>query len=110
MNRSGLIAALLAGILSPVILCGQNGVVYFDANGNGRFDAGESGVADVAVSDGVNIVSTGADGRFSLQPSAGARHVYITVPDGYRANGRFFRSLELWEKIKAEHREDNGNE
>ena len=47
------------------------GVVYNDLNHNGQYDAGEPGLANVAVvlynaSAGCTEVRTGADGSFSL--------------------------------------------
>ncbi|MBR7107326.1 MAG: PQQ-binding-like beta-propeller repeat protein [Lentisphaeria bacterium] len=71
----------------------RHGSVFFDANGNGVQDKGEAGIANVAVSDGVSITRTGRDGRFSFTPAAKARHVFISVPEGYRANGKFYRTM-----------------
>ena len=42
------------------------GVVFHDANGNGQRDAGEKGLADVRVSNGVNIVKTDAEGKYEI--------------------------------------------
>ena len=39
------------------------GRVILDANANGRIDAGEKGLAGIAVTDGVNFVTTGDDGN-----------------------------------------------
>ena len=51
------------------------GVVYNDLNHNGQYDAGEPGLANVAVvlynaSAGCTEVRTGADGSFSLTVNA----------------------------------------
>jgi hypothetical protein len=55
------------------------GVVYLDANENGRFDAGEAGAANVTVIlDGRFSVRTDANGRFDFQAVAAGHHV-ITV-------------------------------
>ena len=68
------------------------GTVFFDANNDGIRNNNEPGISGVAVTDGRSIVKTAADGSFSLAPAAGARHIYISVPEGYRANGRFYRT------------------
>ncbi len=70
----------------------SGGTVFFDANGDGLRNSNEPGISGVAVTDGRTIVKTAADGTFSLAPAADARHIYISVPEGYRANGRFYRT------------------
>lgn len=45
------------------------GRVIFDGDGNGRFDAGEKGLAGIAITDGVNFITTGDDGTFELKPA-----------------------------------------
>jgi len=58
------------------------GVVYLDANDNGRFDAGESGAANVTVVlDGRFSVQTDPSGRFSIPAVASGHHVLTVVPD-----------------------------
>lgn len=64
------------------------GVVFADRNGNGRQDAGEPGVGGVAVSDQRDVVTTGADGRYQLRSAAGTGLVSVSLPDGYRAQGK----------------------
>ena len=88
------IAVLVANTALP---CGQapqpvDGIVYEDANGNGRRDAGERGVAGVAVSDQHQVVRTGADGAYRLAgPGTGV--VFISIPDGLGAAGRFWQPV-----------------
>ncbi len=65
------------------------GVVFDDANRNGRRDAGEPGVAGVAVSDQHGIAVTGADGRYELTLAADARLVFVSVPDGFASKRRW---------------------
>lgn len=66
------------------------GTVFCDVNGNGLRDQGESGVLDVAVSDGLSVVKTGHDGAFTLKgacdPKAGRLCVFISIPSGYGAS------------------------
>ena len=55
------------------------GVVYLDANENGRFDAGETGVPNITVIlDGRFSTRTDANGRFDF-PAVVAGHHVITV-------------------------------
>ena len=57
------------------------GVVYLDANENGRYDAGEAGAPNVTVIlDGRFSTRTNADGRFDF-PAVVAGHHVLTVPN-----------------------------
>jgi calcineurin-like phosphoesterase family protein len=71
-----------------------SGVVFLDANGNGTRDPSERGLAGVAVSNQVDVVVTGQDGGFHLDPSHGYGIVFVSVPDGYRAVGAFWHHVE----------------
>ena len=66
------------------------GVVFDDANRNGRRDAGERGLGGVAVSNQRDVVQTAADGSYSL-PRGPYGLVFISLPDGYAAVGDFWR-------------------
>lgn len=69
------------------------GRVYVDANRNGRYDKGEKTLKGVCVSDGLNVVETGADGTFSLPGHDRQRFVFITTPSGYQSDrGHFLRA------------------
>lgn len=58
------------------------GVVYLDANTNGRADAGEAGAANVTVVlDGRYSVQTDAAGRFYFPAVAAGHHRITVVPD-----------------------------
>ena len=61
-----------------------SGVVFDDANRNGTQDAGEVGIAGVAVSNQDAVVTTDAKGTFRLV-SAGTGVVFVSTPDAYRA-------------------------
>jgi hypothetical protein len=67
---------LLCFILISLIICnpivGQErqtatGTVFHDLNGNVTFDAGEPGIANVAVSNGTEVALTDADGRYTIE-------------------------------------------
>lgn len=70
------------------------GIVFVDRNGNGARDPGEPGLAGVSVSDQNAVVVTGADGSFRIAGSAGSGLVFVSVPDGYRAVGPFWRKAD----------------
>src|SRR5262245_44601549 len=98
MRRSGFARALasLVGFLglaaSPLVQgpAAVSGVVFSDGNGNGVRDAGEAGIAGVAVSNQEQVVRSGADGSYQL-PKGGYGIVFVSVPDNYRAVGTFWR-------------------
>jgi hypothetical protein len=50
----------------------------------GRVTAGRRGIGGVAVSDGVTVVPTAADGTFELFADRAQPFVYVSVPAGYR--------------------------
>ena len=73
------------------VLIVVTGVVFNDANGNGVRDAGERGVPNVVVSDQRDVVVTDANGSFSLPAADEKGVVFVSVPDGWRAVGSFWR-------------------
>jgi Icc-related predicted phosphoesterase len=70
-----------------------SGVVFDDADGDGRRGETESGIPGVAVSDGHDVVLTGADGAYRLAVAVDAAVVVVRVPDGRSAVGKFWRPL-----------------
>ncbi|WP_299673903.1 calcineurin-like phosphoesterase family protein [uncultured Roseobacter sp.] len=58
------------------------GTVFLDANRNSVLDPGEAEVAGVIVSNGREVVVTGADGTYRL-PAYGDMNLFITQPAGY---------------------------
>jgi C terminal of Calcineurin-like phosphoesterase/Calcineurin-like phosphoesterase len=73
-----LAAALAAGRLSAA-----TGFVFDDQNGNGLRDAGEPGLASVAVSNGADVVLTGPNGAYTIADRPGAR-IFVIKPRGWR--------------------------
>ncbi len=57
-----------------------SGTVFADANGNGKYDAGEKGIPGVRVSDGKEIAVTDNSGRYTLN-RAGGRYIFASKPD-----------------------------
>ncbi len=102
-NFTGFLCLLLA-LIPGVALDGQaaqataerravRGVVFEDVNGNGLRDAGEPGVAGVAVSDQYIVARTGGDGSYELAADTGAQVVFVSLSDGWVARGLFWRPL-----------------
>ncbi|HZF68186.1 MAG TPA: metallophosphoesterase N-terminal domain-containing protein, partial [Gemmatirosa sp.] len=58
-------------------------------------DARGRGVARVAVSDGLSVAITEADGRYTLVSDGRRRHVFVTVPAGYALPGTAHRDGTL---------------
>jgi len=84
---------LLILLLQAVAPVEVTGVVFLDRDGNSLRDPGEPGLAGVSVSDQDQVVRTDAEGRFRIARSLGFGVVYVSVPDGYRAAGSFWRDL-----------------
>ena len=69
------------------------GVVFDDLNRNGTQDAGERGIAAVAVSNQDTVVTTDASGAFRLAgPGTGV--VFLSTPNRYRAVGPWWRNAD----------------
>ena len=69
------------------------GVVFCDLDGDGARDPDEKGVPKVAVNDGLNIVLTDEEGRFSFDTFDKARFVYITIPSQFVPTNGWWRDL-----------------
>ncbi len=72
-----------------------SGMVFNDANGNGIRDTGETGMKGVAVSDQVNVVITDANGFYNLPNSKGFGYVFMTQPNGFKAQRSYFQKVDL---------------
>lgn len=74
-----------AWLLSGTLLAAQyevTGYVYRDANGNGKRETAEAGIAGVGVSNGVQVAVTDAQGRYSL-PIGSDAIIFVIKPTGY---------------------------
>ena len=100
----GLLCVVVVGALAaqaaaePVAV---RGLVFRDANANGRPDAGEPGLAKVVVSDGLSVHRTGADGRYAFEADTDpaqrpgqAPIIFVSVPSGFRAAGPWYKSAK----------------
>ena len=93
LSWAAVFATLLA-LTAPAWSRTLHGLVFDDANGDGRPSVGESGVALAVVAHGVRtFATTDAAGRFTIEiggdddprrPGSNARdYVWVRVPDGY---------------------------
>jgi len=99
MHLRILIAALIATLgTAHARTVDVSGVVFDDTNRNGTRDAGERGVAGVAVSNQDAVVTTDASGAFRLS-GAGTGVVFVSTPDGYRSAGPWWRPAESGQPI-----------
>src|SRR5580693_8338183 len=73
----------LAIALASLRLSAATGFVFDDQNGNGARDAGEPGIASVAVSNGVDVALTDATGAYMIADKPGAR-IFVIKPRGWR--------------------------
>ena len=62
------------------------GTVFVDLDGNGHRGPGEAALAGVKLSNGREVVATGADGRYRLPVREGDT-VFVIKPAGYRVPG-----------------------
>jgi len=67
-----------------------SGVVFDDTNRNGARDAGERGVAGVAVSNQDTVVTTDAAGNFRLS-GEGTGVIFVSMPNAYHPVGPWWR-------------------
>lgn len=68
------------------------GRVFVDANDNGVYDAADTPMAGVAVSDQVDHVLTSSDGTYTLV-ARGYGLVFLSQPDGYASRGAFWQPV-----------------
>ena len=62
------------------------GTVFEDTNGNSVQDNNEKGIANVAVSDQIDVVVTDKDGNYTLSTTSDFPYVYVSQPSGYVGN------------------------
>jgi outer membrane protein assembly factor BamB len=72
----------------------------------GVVKVGSSGVPDVCVSNGREVVRTDSDGAYALPQQPEDRFVFVTVPTGYASEGRSYRSVGQDEDYDFELRAD----
>ena len=76
-----LVASIFVAAVVPAAETAR-GVVFEDLNSDGRYQDSEPGVAGVAVSNGIDVVDTDADGRYRIAIDQGDT-LFITKPSGW---------------------------
>lgn len=71
----------------------HTGHVFIDKNKNGIFDKEEATLPGVAVSDGLHVVRTAADGSYTLPGHSRERFIFITTPSGYKTDNQHYRPI-----------------
>ena len=85
------LSVVSAGVqVRPLRAQAVSGNVFLDANGNGTRERTERALAGVLVSNQDTVVVTDTSGTFRL-PGLGTGLVFVSVPDGYRSVGSFWR-------------------
>jgi hypothetical protein len=94
---------LLAGIAIPATAATEchGGKVFLDANGNGRFDAREKGLAGIRVSDGERIVVTDASGDYQLETPSG-HTTFLIKPAGFHVRARADGMPDSWTNVQLD--------
>ncbi len=81
LARASLVGAAVA--VAAARLWAAQGLVFDDLNKDGVWEPDEPGLADVAVSNGVEVVRTDGNGHYRLPDRAGA-HTFVIKPRGWR--------------------------
>ena len=94
MSRFRSTLFVIAFLAAPCFVeAGVHGRVYLDANGNGRFDAGEKPLAGCLVSDGRQLIRTDAAGHYELPAAEGPVTVFVINRPRTRPSGRWWATL-----------------
>ena len=87
-----LVTVFVSGAAAQTPLVAAHGTVFHDRNINGRRDAGEPGIAGVAVSNQDAVARTASNGTYQLT-AGGAGLAFVSVPDGWMPNGPFWQRV-----------------
>ena len=81
-----IIFTFVLSVVEAVAQPTAEGRVFIDANANGRYDRGETLLADIPVSDGCRVVTTDAKGRYRIEVGEGSS-LFPILPSGYTMSG-----------------------
>ncbi len=103
-RRLGVVALLCVLMSGSALAATVSGLVFLDANRNGKLDRGESGLVGVPVPDGMKFVLTSADGSYKITltddpalSAGGTPTVSIGAPSGKCATTPWFRRVSKTE-------------
>lgn len=94
MRKIILTTLLSLAVITSTFAQKYSGMVYVDANKNGKYDKGEKVLKGISVSDGLNVTKTDAKGQFSLPGHDKERFIFITTPSGYQTNNAHYQKIE----------------
>src|SRR5690625_917447 len=104
LRKSGAVALLTFGLLSPVLAQEMaSGIVFHDHNENGRFDAGDRPLANIAVSNGRDIVTTDSNGRFQVSRED-TEFVFILKPRNWTSTTSDSMLPQFFQRVSAKSR------
>jgi len=104
LRKSGAVALLTFGLLSPVLAQEMaSGIVFHDHNENGRFDAGDRPLANIAVSNGRDIVTTDSNGRFQISRED-TEFVFILKPRNWTSPTSDSMLPQFFQRVSAKNR------
>ncbi|MGE7773670.1 calcineurin-like phosphoesterase C-terminal domain-containing protein [Chitinophaga sp. NPDC101104] len=83
MKRKFLTACAALTLISTLASAQVKGRVFEDVNGNGKIDRKEKGIAGVNVSNGIEVVTTDAQGAYEL-PERASQVIFVIKPAGYQ--------------------------
>jgi 3',5'-cyclic AMP phosphodiesterase CpdA len=102
MRLLALCLILLLDLPAPALAdtCAGRGIVFEDANGNGRQDAREPGLPGLQVSDGEHIVRTDAAGEYRLATTSG-HSIFLIKPAGFSVALRKDGLPDTWDNVQT---------
>ncbi|MGV8091195.1 MAG: calcineurin-like phosphoesterase C-terminal domain-containing protein [Mangrovibacterium sp.] len=71
------------------------GIVYEDINRNNKKERNEKGIPDVAVSNGIEVVKTGANGEYEL-PASDDQIIFVIKPSDYQVPVNEFNQPQFY--------------
>ncbi|WP_299986438.1 calcineurin-like phosphoesterase family protein [uncultured Pontibacter sp.] len=83
LGLTGIGLTLAPNILQAKPAIPARGKDLSTVNLSGKVSANGKGIAGVAVTDGINVVTTDSTGRYELLSNATADFVYLSIPRGY---------------------------
>lgn len=92
--KRNVLTVLLLLLLCTTLSAAYTGRVFIDKNNNNVFDSGEKPLSGIMVSDGLNVVKTEKDGRFTLPGHEKERFIFITTPSGYKTDNRHYIRID----------------
>ena len=91
--RNVLLLTLLFLTALPGYGLAITGTVFNDKNADGVMQASEEGIANTAISDGLQVVLTDSTGSYQLNTEL-SRFVFVSLPRGYKSTKSFYHTFD----------------